>query len=156
MAFRLRRHFKATADGTIDVRLSAQERETLRGLASELATMLDNPTEPSLRRLFPPSYTENPVHEAAYQMMMGDDLRRRHLEAAQLLGDSADLEQLDPEHATAWLQAINAVRLVLGTRLEVTDDGPIRIQRDDPDLPLWALYEFLAMLLDELVRALSD
>jgi hypothetical protein len=155
VAFRFRRRFKASDDGCVEVRLSPQEREVLRGLADELATMLDNPTDPALRRLFPPSYTEDPVHEAAYQMMMGDDLRQRHLGAARQLAESADVERLDPEQANAWLQSLNGVRLVLGTRLDVTEDGPVRVSRDDPNLPLWSLYEFLAMLLDELVHALA-
>ncbi len=150
-----RRRFQYSEDGCVTVRLAPREREVLRGLADELATMLDNPTDPALRRLFPPSYTEDPVHEAAYQMMMGDDLRQRHLDAARLLAESADVQQLDPDQATAWLQCLNGVRLVLGTRLDVTEDGPRRVSRHDPNMPLWSLYEFLSALLDELVRALE-
>lgn len=156
MAIRFRRWIKANADGTLDVRLNDRERTTLRNLADELRELLDSPTDPSLRRLFPPGYSDDAVREAGFQMMMGDELRRRHLEAAEGLGESADAEQLDPAQAAAWLKAINSVRLVLGTRLGIEDDDyQTPISRSDPDLPIWALYEFLGMLLFDLVDALS-
>jgi hypothetical protein len=151
-----RRRLRACDDGTIEVRLSDRERDALRGLADELVAELDDPADPSLRRLFPPSYADDAVREAGYQMMMGDELRQRHLGAARLLGGTAEQERLDPEQATAWLQAINGVRLVLGTQLDITDDAaPVRIARDDPDLGRWAAYEFLSILLNELVEAMS-
>lgn len=156
MAFRLRRWIKPAPDGTLEVRLGSREREALRQLSEELREMLASPTDPALRRLFPPGYSDDAVREAGYQMMMGDDLRQRHLAAAEVLGQSADAERLDPEQAASWLKAINSVRLVLGTRLGIEDDEQeISISRDDPDLPIWALYEFLGTLLYDLVDALS-
>lgn len=156
MVIRFRRWIKATDDGTLEVRLNERERDALRNLAGELCQMLAEPSDPSLRRLFPPGYSDDAVREAGYQMMMGDELRQRHVAAAEALGESADAQRLDPEQATAWLQAINSVRLVLGTRLGIEEDGYEKpISRNDPNLPLWALFDFLGALLNDLVEAMS-
>ncbi len=156
MPFRLRRRLKCNAQGTIDVRLSDDERRQIEHLADQVRDMLDDSTDPSLRRLFPPAYADDAARDAAYQMQMGDELRQSHLESIETLRTGADEATLTPEQATAWLQAINATRLVVGTRLDITDDdGPVVISRDDPDVPLWIAYEFLTELLGELVEALT-
>ena len=156
MVIRFRRWIKALDDGTLEVRLNGRERDVLRNLAGELGQMLAEPSDPSLRRLFPPGYSDDAVREAGYQMMKGDELRQRHLAAAEALGASADADRLDPEQATAWLQAINSVRLVLGSRLGIEEDGyDMPISRGDPDLPLWAVFDFLGELLNDLVVAMS-
>jgi hypothetical protein len=55
---------------------------------------------------------------------------------------------------TAWMQAVNALRLVLGTMLDITeDDQSLALERDDPDAPTMALYGYLGVLLEELVEA---
>ena len=156
MAFRFRRRLRRNTDGTIDVRLSDGERAQLRSLADGLRSMLDDPTDGALRRLFPPCFPDDAVREAAYQMVMGDELRQAHLTAVQTLGDSAELQKLEPDQATAWLQAINSARLVLGTQLDITDDtGPVVLGRNDPNLDRWLAYEFLSLLLNDLVDSLS-
>jgi hypothetical protein len=49
------------------------------------------------------------------------------------------------------------VRLVLGTRLDVSEDAePEPVAADDPALPDLALYSYLSGLLDEMVMALDD
>ncbi len=156
MARRFRRKVRSNTDGTLTLNLSQQERELLHKVASELHASLQTGDDPSLRRLFPPSYADDPVREAGYQMMVGDELRQRQLDAAHLVTQTADAQVLDAAQAAAWLQAINAIRLVLGTRLKISDDAePVRIERDDPDLASWIAYDFLSFLLNELVEALS-
>ena len=62
--------------------------------------------------------------------------------------------RMDTERAGAFMRACNALRLVLGTRLDVSEDDH-RIDPDDPDAPAWALYYFLSGLVGELVEALA-
>ena len=89
-------------------------------------------------------------------MLKGDERRQRPEAAAEALRASAEDERRDPEQASAWLQAINAVRLVLGTRLGIEDDDyEMPTSRNDPDLPLWMLFDFLGALLNDLVEAMS-
>lgn len=143
-------------NGTIALRLSDAERAVLATVGDELCRELDGPDDPDLQRLFPPAYAEDAVRDAGYQVLMGDELRQGHLAAARLLVDTAHAETLDAGEAASWLRAINAVRLVLGTRLGITeDDEPVRVEPDDPDLGSWVAYEFLSGLLDELITTLS-
>jgi hypothetical protein len=67
-----------------------------------------------------------------------------------------ELERLTVEQADAWARSLNALRLVLGTRLDVTeDDDPTLVGPDDEDAPAWVLYMLLSALVDDLVAALS-
>jgi hypothetical protein len=51
--------------------------------------------------------------------------------------------------------AINDLRLVLGTRLDVTEEME-GVAVDDPRAPALAVYQYLTYLLSEIVQALSD
>lgn len=153
---RFRRTIRPRPDGTLEVRLGDAERALLLEVAAGLVADLDGAEDPSLRRLFPPAYADDAVRDAGFQMMMGDELRQRYLAAARTLADTARTENLDPSEAELWLRSINAARLVLGTRLDITDDaGPVRVARDDPRLGAWIAYEFLSRVLDDLVTAMS-
>jgi hypothetical protein len=54
------------------------------------------------------------------------------------------------------MRSLNALRLVLGTRLDVTEDDDHDVDPADPDAPAWYLYFFLSGLVDDLVTALSE
>ena len=60
-----------------------------------------------------------------------------------------------PDRANGLLRSFNDVRLVLGTRLDVSEDDDPHLDPDDPDAPAWALYYFLSGLVAELVDALA-
>ena len=47
---------------------------------------------------------------------------------------------------------LNAVRLVLGTVLDVSEDGTPTLDADDPHAPAWAVYEFLGGVVDAAVQ----
>ncbi len=156
MAMRFRRSVKACGDGTLEIRLGSAERALLSQVADDLADELDQPDDPTLQRLFPPGYSDDAVRDAGYQMMMGDELRQRHLAALRSLAATSGADRLDPAQAESWLRSINAVRLVLGTRLGISDDDQtVRIRRGDPDLGSWVAYDFLSRLLDDLITAMS-
>lgn len=144
------------SDGTLEVRLSDAERQLLVVVGTELVAELDDPDDPSLQRLFPPGYSDDAVRDAGYQVAMGDELRQRHIAMTRTLVETAGSDTLDAAQAEAWLRAVNAARLVLGTRLDITDDTqPVRVAADDPDLRSWIAYDFLSGLLDELVTTLA-
>ena len=63
--------------------------------------------------------------------------------------------ELTEEQLSAWLGAVNDLRLVLGTRLDVSEE-PLDIEADDPDAPAYAVYEYLGFLLSEVVDALTE
>src|ERR671931_84562 len=84
------------------------------------------------RGLFPPAY-EDPGAEAEYRRLMQGELASRHRQALLVLEQTADRDRLRDEEVHAWLSALNDLRLVLGTRLGVTED--LYEQDVDPDAP---------------------
>jgi len=56
----------------------------------------------------------------------------------------------------AWLSLCNALRLVLGTRLDITEETTeAALQAGDERSSAFALYGYLTWLVDAIVRALS-
>ncbi len=53
------------------------------------------------------------------------------------------------------MTALNSLRLVLGTRLDVGEDPP-ELDLDDPEAPMYAVYEYLAWMLEQAIRARSE
>ncbi len=153
----LGRKVKRTRSGDLQLRLSAEERDLLRSLPAQLRELVDDePGDPSLRRLFPPAYTTDPQLEGEYRRLMGDDLKQRHKAALALMEETVDATSLTEEQATGWLSAINDLRLVLGTRLDVSEDMlATEVDPDDPRAPLLAVYGYLSWLEEEMVEALA-
>jgi len=147
-----------TPDGQVALRLGADERLLLQDLPAQLRELIADPADdPSLERLFPPAYTDHPEHNAEYRRLMTDDLRSRHLAALAVMEASASADRLNAEEAGAWLSALNSLRLVLGTRLDVSEDLiDADIDPDDPRAPGLALYAYLSWLEEQLVEALAD
>jgi hypothetical protein len=148
------RRVRRTRKGDYQLRLSPDERALLRALPGELRQILDG-EDPALGRLFPPAYSEDPVHDAEYQMLMHDDLRQRHEEALDVMEQTVENERLDEDQLHAWSKALNDLRLVLGTRLDVTEDME-EVDPEDPRAPAFALYGYLSWLQGEIIEALSS
>ncbi|HEX6394414.1 MAG TPA: DUF2017 family protein [Acidimicrobiales bacterium] len=125
----------------------------LRGLAPQFVELLDDPSQPVLERLFPPAYS-SPEHieqQDEYRRLMQEDLVDRHREELELLASTAGAETLTEEQLLAWTRALNSLRLVLGTYLDVSEDD----DRGAPESPEEAMYQWLTYILGEAIEALS-
>ena len=112
--------------------------------------------DPVLDRLFPVAYPDDEDRETEYRLLVRDELRSSHEAALAALEESADAERLDEEQLQAWMRAVNEVRLVLGTRLDVTEEGDERpTEPDDPRATAFAVYDYLTWLQGTIVEALS-
>ncbi|MBV9933621.1 MAG: DUF2017 family protein [Actinobacteria bacterium] len=146
---------KRTRKGDFQLRLPLEERDLLRSLPGQLRELLGT-DDPSLHRLFPPAYKDDAEHEDEYRRLMGGDLEDRHRQALTVMEETIDAERLDEDQLTGWLGALNQLRLVLGTRLDVTEDMYEReMDPDDPRAPAFALYGYLGWLQEQAVAALS-
>lgn len=153
---------KRTRRGEYLVRLPAAERELLRTVPRQLRTLLtegDPAADPALRRLFPPASLEDERLRAEIERLTRDELLAGRLAAAETMERTADAERLTEEELLAWLSAINDVRLVLGTRLGVTEETTFEdfaaLPEDDERVRMYAVYAYLTFLEDQLVEALS-
>jgi len=136
--------------------LQAPQRLRAEVAADQLGALLDGePEDPALRRLFPAAYNDDPEREAEWQVLMGDDLRDSRRAALETLRVTATRTEITEDEVTAWMQAVNSIRLVLGTRLDVSEEDTGDRPPDDPNAQAFALYGCLSYLLDRTVDSLS-
>jgi Domain of unknown function (DUF2017) len=138
--------------------LDFEERSLLVRLMDELRTLLTSTDDnPLLDRLFPTAYPDDEEKEAEYQRLMREELVASRLASinlvTSLLGPDGPAV-FDEERTIAFMQSINAIRLVLGTLLGITDDDSADAADQDAS-PEHQLYDFLSWLLEWTVRALS-
>jgi hypothetical protein len=135
--------------------LPEEERLLLRQIALEVGLLLDQPRDPSLRRLFPRAHEDDEL-ERQYRELAGDQVISGRRRALETMGETADQTLLTPQEADAWLRGLNDARLVLGTRLDVTEDFDWdRVGADHPHAQELALYSYLSWLQEQLVEALA-
>ena len=151
------RRVRRNRKGQFEIRLADPERELLRSLGPQMRDVInDEDDDAAVARLFPVAYRDDPDRETEFRLLARDELRSSHLAALATLEESAGAERLEEEQLLAWMRAINDVRLVLGTRLDVTEEGHERpTEVTDPRAPAFAVYDFLTWLQGEIVDALS-
>jgi len=149
-----RRGIKARRDGTYRVELPDEERDVLSALPGQLREALEA-GEPTLYRLFPPAHAEDDAANEDYARLVGPALVDGKLLALAELERTARATRLDEEELGAWLGAIESLRLVLGTQLDVTEESYGPLDPSDPDAPRLALYHWLSWLQEEVVQALA-
>ncbi|WP_419849026.1 DUF2017 family protein [Candidatus Poriferisocius sp.] len=143
-------------DGTYSLDLRDEERALIAAIVPDLRGLLaDDPGDEMLTRLFPTARPDDPEAEAEYRELVRDDLVSKRLARLDIVAELAEATVLDQEQLAAWMGAVNDIRLVLGTRLEVTeddeyDDDP---ESDDPEAVARSAYWYLGWLLEHLVEA---
>ena len=147
------------SDGTFGWDLAKNEREVLMHVAKDFRALLTTETpssDPSLQRLFPPARTDDPVEELEYERKVGDSLLAAKLEQLTVLERCAGSRVLTEEDVLACMRAVNDLRLVMGTRLDVQEDSdPSDFAADPERRSTFELYAYLSWLLESLIDAMS-
>lgn len=159
----------------IEAFLDLGEAAILTRLCHELSSLFSAPpavageedADPVLQRLFPRAYldpTEEKA-EAEWQALVHGELvegRHRAISTVERTLDGARPRRghlevtLTEDEAEAWLSVLNDARLALGTRLEVTEDLDFSgLDPDDPETAPYAVYWWLGLLEEHLVKVLS-
>jgi hypothetical protein len=139
----------------VRLNLDAHELVLLRELVDELKALLDDPGDPALRRLFPPAYSDR-VSEEQYRSLVGDQLVSGRSKSLETVRATLGREALDLDEAEQWLRALNDLRLVLGTRLDVTEEIDYeQLDLSEPHGRELAVYGYLSWLQEQLVEALQ-
>ena len=140
--------------GAFLLRLPEGERELLLQLLGELRTLLKlGPEDPRLRRLYPAAYSDDEEKEAEYRRLTHEELSSGRLAALDTVEQTIAADKLTPDQLTSWMHAVNALRLVLGTMLDVDEDDPFAVDPEDPNAREYMLYGYLGLLLEEIVQA---
>lgn len=137
------------------VRLDRQEQLLLSELLDELERLLDDPDDPELRRLFPPAYSE-PAEDEQYRSLVRDQLVSGRSKVLETVRTTLGNDELDSDQADQWLRALNDMRLVLGTRWDVSEQMDYgKLDLDEPRGRELAVYGYLSLLQEQLVEALG-
>lgn len=158
------RRFRPGPDDSLVVSLGEEELELLRGLPDVLRAVFEAPDDDAaVRRLFPqPRLEPSPEEEEEWRAMVHPDLVRQRLDAIELVMRSLERANrnkqwrevaLTPDDVQAWLGVLNDTRLVLGTRLGITEDEP-EIDPGAPEARAYAVYYWLTQLEGDLVDQL--
>ena len=166
----------------IELRLAAEERPILASLAASLAEMLepsgqpadvdplaklvglgadpvDRPDDPALRRLLPDAYADADG-AAEFRRLTDAELRAEKVANLRRIVDGATASggvvRIQPDEVDAWLAGLNDIRLVIGERLDMTEEREhlLNLDGDDPRLPLLAAYDWLAGMQDWILEFL--
>lgn len=112
--------------------------------------------DPALARLFPDGYSDDEHASADFRRFTEQDLRAQKLQALstvnETLSEWAGKASLTQNQALDWLRALNDLRLVLGTRLEITEVEDREHESDEPGMQL---YNYLTYLQGTLIDALT-
>lgn len=173
--------FRRTATGRIVLRVDIVEKGLLTTLLEQLTEFVapevaddedplvslvgldpsaERPDDPALARLFPDAYLDDPDAAAEFRRFTERSLRETKLAHARTALDtlrrSGEKVTLSSDEAGAWLGALNDVRLALGTRLGVTEEGMSELAAlpdEDPRAATYHVYDWLTYLQETLVRA---
>jgi hypothetical protein len=128
----------------------------------------EDAVDPAVARLFPDGYRDDPEAAAELRSLTEGSLRSHKLQALTAMIDSLPLDggevQLDLEAGEAWLLALNDARLVIGTRLDLTDETDLTAEpapresgeAPEPQAIALDVYRFLTYLQETLVVALQS
>jgi transketolase len=152
-----RRLVKRARDGSFEVKLPEEERRVLAEVLPQLKLALegDPAADPGFKRLFPVAYAQDPELEQEYRAMVGDELLAKRIAQVDTVLATVHATRLSEEEVFAWMGAVNDLRLVLGTRLDVSEETSLDVDRSHPDAPAYGLYAYLGWLLELLVDGVS-
>lgn len=170
--------FKSRLGGKLTLELDAAELGVLSQLFDQMSELLEDPDgetgsdplakllnmsgstqiseDPALARLFPDGYANNEHASADFRRFTEQDLRAQKIialaAARKTLIDWKGKSSITSQQAQDWLKALNDLRLVLGTRLEITDASDRDFDGDEPGMHL---YNYLTYLQGTLIDALT-
>lgn len=170
--------FKSGLGGKLTLKLDDAEQGVLSQLFEQMAELLDHPEgeagvdplakmlnmsgstqiseDPALARLFPDGYSDDEHASADFRRFTEQDLRGQKLAALATVRGTLDgwigKSSITAQQAQDWLKAINDLRLVLGTRLEINEVSDRDHESDDPGMHL---YNYLTYLQGTLIDALT-
>lgn len=178
--------FERGADGGLIWRCMPFEVGLLESLVSQLVELVDAPAwsddplerwanerrvepldreDPALARLFPEASSDE-AEAAEFRRLMEAELRTQKAAEAALViealrpavGEAEPVVRIGAGHVQAWLRTVNALRLVLGARLDIADDADAELIDDlDPDderVPTADVYHWLGYVQAVFLEAL--
>jgi hypothetical protein len=137
--------------------------DPLEALVATSTDPIQAPEDPALLRLLPDAYGDAAA-AGEFRRLMESDLRRQKIEALEKVAHAlVDVDHgvtfaLVEDEPEVWLQALNDIRLFLGSRLGVTEELHDQIEALDPGDPRLAellAYDWLGLLQESLLQVID-
>lgn len=142
------------------VSLPRGARRALKRLAGEYRDLLraeDPSSDPGVARLFPPAREDDPLANLEYEHATHDGLLAGRFARIDTVERTAGKGSLSEEEILAWMGVANDLRLVLGSRLDVTEDTTERdFEGDAGKAETYGVYVFLSALVGAIVEVLPE
>jgi uncharacterized protein DUF2017 len=153
----------------LDAEVDAASAEALELLLETSAGPVETPQDPALLRLLPDGYRNDDDAAGEFRRLTESSLRSTKRAALQRVIDDLSAAEalqkdgtvrcdLDEAAAEAWLPALTDVRLLVGTRIGVTEDDEL----DTPTAPpgswreaAYELYDLVTWLQGAILEALT-
>ena len=146
--------------GKFTVSLGGGERELLAALCRQSRELLeeeDPSSDPSIARLFPAAYKDDPLRSLEFETNMGDAPKAGKLAALDTLERTIGQSELTEEELLTWMGAVNDFRLLLGTRIDIKEESTESdYPEGDPNHDAFQVYVYLTWLEDRMLRALGE
>lgn len=150
---------EAIAPDRYRLNLADDERALIQRLIEQLRDLLVQAPDddPRVRRLFPAAYHDDPERDGEYRRLMRDELVVSRLGSLEAVTKALTCEEMNEGDLGAFMRSLNAIRLVLGTLLDLDDDSdPSDVSPDDPLFAEHQLYLWLSWVLEHVVEALHS
>lgn len=144
-------------NGTYKIEISDWQGHLFRNLIEEVKGFIDDKGNPLADLLFPVAYENDEAANIEYSSLTYEDLLKSHLAALRILEEISEIDEVPESTLLQIMQAVNILRLILGTRLEIRDeDEPSGITENHPDHNLWLIYHLLGENLSIIVDSISE
>jgi hypothetical protein len=159
----------------VRLQLGPVEVQALADLLTELIDSLDADPAPGDAvhdRLYPAAYADRESEEGFREMTETSLRTDRITRAQECLAELVEAPsrssglarrvrqeiELSDAEADRWMRVLNDLRLVIGTRLGVTEEDETldSLDPDDPQALSYVMYGWLTAMQDTLVRVLAD
>lgn len=173
--------FSRTSAGDLVLTIEPLERELLLSLAQQIVEFVspeptdpdadpleqfvgitpgaEQPDDPALARLLPDAFKDNDQAAAEFRRYTERGLRETKAAnaatVAAALQRASDRVVVPDAEVGAWLGLLNDTRLVLGERIEITEDNHqdlAGLPADDPRQAQYQVYDWLTFLQESLVQ----
>ncbi len=141
-------------DGRFQNLLHEEEKELLSvlpGLVNEAIDM----NSPYVTRLFPPTYPFDAVAQSEFERISGDALVEQHRGLLNGFCVSIHKDEITQEELVTWVGALNDIRLLLGTALDVFEEMQ-RPNEDDPRFQDFVIFDYLTWLQGSILDFLAE
>ncbi|MDP9119621.1 MAG: DUF2017 domain-containing protein, partial [Actinomycetota bacterium] len=142
------------------VNLGSGERGLLAELCRQSRELLeeeDPSSDPSIARLFPAAYMDDPLRSLEFETNLGAAPRDGKLAAIATLERTVEASELKEEELLVWMGAVNDFRLLLGTRIDISEESTERdYPEGDANHDSFQVYVYLTWLEDRMLRALGE